>query len=386
MEDSNRKPGNEFSPPAAVMQAPAVPIGESVQLDYIVCLEDGRRLKMMKRYLRKTFGLTPEQYRAKWGLPPSYPMVAPRYALEARSPALRRFRLAGPPRKHLGGRPRWWTCSLAPISLDPERRIVGSGASTPQRVESANLPDVSTDQRHGSRRRTIARRYLRAAPLLFSSHPSAETDAGGALDETETEADTCRRLITPRLQAAGWDNPPHQLQEQRTITPGRILFTRSGTRRGQNRRLDYLLRYRPDLPIAVVEAKASYLTAAEGMQQAKLYATMLGLKFAYASNGTEILEYDFLTGLEKPRQDFPHPDELWDRQGAGLGLDERAQDVVLTPVRPDPERPIRYYQEAAVNQAVQAIAAGQRYLFPRLIAPLVNGRKPVRRKSRCQGG
>ncbi len=98
------------------------------------------------------------------------------------------------------------------------------------------------------------------------------------MDEAETEADTCRRVITPRLQAAGWDSMPHQLQEQRTITPGRILFTKNGTKRGKRRRLDYLLRYRPDVPIAVVEAKASYLTAADGMQQAKLYATMLGLK------------------------------------------------------------------------------------------------------------
>ena len=180
------------------------------------------------------------------------------------------------------------------------------------------------------------------------------------MDEDETEADTCRKAITPRLQAAGWDNAPHQLQEQRTITPGRILFTRSGTRRGKRRRLDYLLRYRPDLPIAVVEAKASYLTAAEGMQQAKLYATMLGLKFAYASNGTDILEYDFFTGLETSRPDFPAPAELWDRQRAGLSLPPDAESIILTPGRPDPEQPLRYYQEVAITRAVEALASGRR--------------------------
>ena len=162
------------------------------------------------------------------------------------------------------------------------------------------------------------------------------------MDEAETEADTCRKVITPRLQAAGWDSMPHQLQEQRTITPGRIMFTKDGTKRGKRRRVDYLLRYRSDVPIAVVEAKASYLTAAEGMQQAKLYATMLGLKFAYASNGADILEYDFFTGLEMPRADCPVPEE-----------------IVLTPGRSNPEAPLRYYQEVAVTRAVEAIASGR---------------------------
>ncbi|WGM38907.1 MucR family transcriptional regulator [Caulobacter sp. NIBR1757] len=67
------------APPAA-KQKPAVPIGRSVQHDYIVCLEDGKRLTMLKRYLRARYDLSPEDYRRKWGLPPEYPMVAPAYA------------------------------------------------------------------------------------------------------------------------------------------------------------------------------------------------------------------------------------------------------------------------------------------------------------------
>lgn len=59
---------------------PAVPIRSSVKKDYIVCLEDGKKLKMLKRYLRTNFDLTPEEYRARWNLPPDYPMVAPAYA------------------------------------------------------------------------------------------------------------------------------------------------------------------------------------------------------------------------------------------------------------------------------------------------------------------
>jgi predicted transcriptional regulator len=61
-------------------QAPAVPIKKSITPDYLICLEDGRKLKMLKRHLRTTYGLTPEAYRAKWGLAPDYPMVAPNYA------------------------------------------------------------------------------------------------------------------------------------------------------------------------------------------------------------------------------------------------------------------------------------------------------------------
>ena len=67
-------------PQAAQRQKPAVPIARSVQDEYIVCLEDGKRLKMLKRYLRSRYNLSPEDYRRKWGLPPDYPMVAPSYA------------------------------------------------------------------------------------------------------------------------------------------------------------------------------------------------------------------------------------------------------------------------------------------------------------------
>lgn len=71
------------APPAPVAEErpkPAVAVGRSVQHDYIVCLEDGKRLKMLKRYLRSRYNLSPEDYRRRWGLPPDYPMVAPAYA------------------------------------------------------------------------------------------------------------------------------------------------------------------------------------------------------------------------------------------------------------------------------------------------------------------
>jgi predicted transcriptional regulator len=68
--------------PQAEPQKPAVPIKKSVTPEYIVCLEDGKKLKMLKRHLRSTYGMTPDEYRSKWALPPDYPMVAPNYAAQ----------------------------------------------------------------------------------------------------------------------------------------------------------------------------------------------------------------------------------------------------------------------------------------------------------------
>ena len=76
---------------------PAVPVKRSVHDDYIVCLEDGKKLKMLKRYLRSTYGMSPDEYRTKWALPPDYPMVAPKYA-EQRSAIARRTGLGRRPR------------------------------------------------------------------------------------------------------------------------------------------------------------------------------------------------------------------------------------------------------------------------------------------------
>ena len=108
-----------------------------------------------------------------------------------------------------------------------------------------------------------------------------------------SEADTCRKLVVPKLVAAGWDNEPHSIAEQRTITDGRVIPVGKGFVRKAPKRVDFLLRYTRDFPLAVVEAKAAYKTAADGVQQAKLYAEMLGLKFAYATNGHEIIEFDY---------------------------------------------------------------------------------------------
>ena len=78
------------------------------------------------------------------------------------------------------------------------------------------------------------------------------------------EADTCRKYVVPKLQAAGWENEPHSLTEQKAFTDGRIVVVGNRARRQAQKRADYLLRYTRDFPIAVVEAKAAYKTPATG--------------------------------------------------------------------------------------------------------------------------
>jgi type I restriction enzyme R subunit len=175
------------------------------------------------------------------------------------------------------------------------------------------------------------------------------------------EADTCRKHVVPCLQAAGWDDEPHSIAEQRTVTDGRIVPVGKGFIRKQPKRIDYILRYTRDFPLAVVEAKAVYKHAAEGMQQAKDYALMLGLKFAYATNGPEIVEFDAITGLERLVERYPTPAELWERYRAAAGIgNPQIADRLLTPFNHEVGKGERYYQQLAVNRVVENILTGKR--------------------------
>lgn len=103
--------------------------------------------------------------------------------------------------------------------------------------------------------------------------------------DRDSEADTCRKEVLPKLYYSQWTDD--LILEQRTFTDGMIQVIGRKARRGKARRYDYLLRYSQNLPLAIVKAKSRYKTAADGMQQAKEYAQILGLKFAYATNGVE---------------------------------------------------------------------------------------------------
>jgi type I restriction enzyme, R subunit len=163
------------------------------------------------------------------------------------------------------------------------------------------------------------------------------------------EADTCRKHVLPALQAAGWETEPHSIAEQRTITDGRIVPVGKGFIRKPPKRVDYLLRYTRDFPLATVEAKAPYKTAAAGLQQAKDYAETLGLKFAYVTNGPEIIEFDYITGVEQNLTGYPTPDELWARyRSQGSLTDPKIAAKLLTPFNYTVNKGERYYQQIAI--------------------------------------
>lgn len=177
------------------------------------------------------------------------------------------------------------------------------------------------------------------------------------------EADTCRAYVLPRLNAAGWDDDVHSIIEQKTFTDGRIIPMSNKIKRQRQKRADYLLRYTRDFTIAVVEAKADYKLPADGLQQAKDYAEILGVKFAYATNGRGIVEYDYITGLERELDTFASPDELWLRLRTGEGLEsETLSQQLLTPSYMGDKVP-RYYQEIAINETLKAVLKGQKRIL-----------------------
>ncbi|MCX5732964.1 MAG: DEAD/DEAH box helicase family protein [candidate division NC10 bacterium] len=183
-----------------------------------------------------------------------------------------------------------------------------------------------------------------------------------------TEADTCRKYVLPKLYAANWSDD--QISEQKTFTDGRIVVAGAKVRRRPQKRADYLLRYTRDFMLAVVEAKASYKKPGDGLQQAKEYAQILGLKFAYATNGHGIVEHDFLTGKDTDLDAFPTPLALWQRLQEGEGIETKeVADRLLTPYHHLSGKIPRYYQEIAINRTVQAVLQGK----PRILLTMATG-------------
>ncbi|MBR9802335.1 DEAD/DEAH box helicase family protein, partial [bacterium] len=174
------------------------------------------------------------------------------------------------------------------------------------------------------------------------------------------EAETCRTLVRSKLEEAGWDGNKHFYSEQISFTDGRIIVPAGKPRRLKKKFSDFLLRYTRDITLAVVEAKSNKRPAGDGLQQAKDYATILGLKFAYTTNGNTIIEYDFFTGLEQEVERFPTPDELWHRYQVGQGLSGDLVDARLVPDFHNPKKVPRYYQRIAIDRAIESILTGQR--------------------------
>lgn len=177
------------------------------------------------------------------------------------------------------------------------------------------------------------------------------------------EAETCREYVLPKLRKVGWSDD--QIIEQKYFTDGRIVTTEEKYFRRPGKKADYILRYKPDFMIAVVEAKAIYKKPGDGLQQAMEYAEILGLKFAYSTNGRGIVEHDYLTGKDIALDDFPPGDELWARLEHDMGLvDEKdVRDFFFPYYRGTGAVIPRYYQEIAINRAVQAFIKGNKRIL-----------------------
>jgi type I restriction enzyme R subunit len=188
-------------------------------------------------------------------------------------------------------------------------------------------------------------------------------------DGVITEADTCREFVTPRLVDAGWGAAPHAIGEQRTFTNGRIIVAGGKVRRGKQKRADYLLFYRRDYPLAVVEAKEIGLPAETGVQQAREYAEILGLKFAYATNGHRIIEIDYTAGTEREVDRYATPDELFSRLTAAAHLPQAVASHLLEPFNLVSGKVPRYYQQIAIDRVIGEILRGQK----RILATLATG-------------
>ena len=176
-----------------------------------------------------------------------------------------------------------------------------------------------------------------------------------------SEEDTKRIEITPSILAKGWDNQT-QIRQELSFTKGRIMVRGKEIKRGEPKRADYVLFYKPNLPLAIVEAKAGYKTVSAGIQQAIDYAQTLNIPFVYSSNGKGFYEHDLLTGEEKEISlaDFPTPNELWNRYKQNQHIDEEQERKIFSEYYDDGTgRSPRYYQRIAINKTIEAIAKGQ---------------------------
>jgi type I restriction enzyme R subunit len=183
-----------------------------------------------------------------------------------------------------------------------------------------------------------------------------------------TEQEIRTQYITPAIQQAGWQ--PHQIREEIYLTAGRVIVRGNLAVRSQKRkRADYILQYKPNVPLAVIEAKDNNHGVSAGMDQALEYGELLDIPFIYTSNGDGFMEHD-RTAINGPVErelslaEFPTPQQLWERYVQQAALQPMVADAVSEDYFFDRGgRAPRYYQQVAINRVVKAIAEGQRRLL-----------------------
>ncbi|MFZ9739046.1 MAG: EcoAI/FtnUII family type I restriction enzme subunit R [Prochlorotrichaceae cyanobacterium] len=183
-----------------------------------------------------------------------------------------------------------------------------------------------------------------------------------------SERDICTKYITPAIVQAGW-NIATQVREELSLTQGRIIVRGQLHTRGQQKRADYVLFVKPNIPIAVIEAKDNRSALADGIQQALVYANLLEVPFVFSSNGDGFLFHNKITtdGVierELRLDQFPSPGTLWSWWLVHRGLNQQQETLVTQDYYSDGSgKAPRYYQLLAINKTVEAIAAGQRRIL-----------------------
>jgi type I restriction enzyme R subunit len=180
-----------------------------------------------------------------------------------------------------------------------------------------------------------------------------------------SEADIKEKFITPAVTKAGWDEHT-QLGREIFFTDGRIYVKGKITARGKRKFADYILFYKPNVPIAIIEAKDNNHSVKAGIQQALGYANTLDIPFVFSSNGDGFYFHDktVTSGnieTELSNDEFPSPEELWEKYKKYKGIeDKEVENVISTDYFLDGSgRSPRYYQQIAINRTIEAVAKKQ---------------------------
>ncbi|MBK8953933.1 MAG: DEAD/DEAH box helicase family protein [Saprospiraceae bacterium] len=184
-----------------------------------------------------------------------------------------------------------------------------------------------------------------------------------------SERDICTKFITPALEKAGWDKQI-QLLEEVSFTDGKIFVRGKLTARGKGKRADYILYYKPNIPIAIIEAKDNNHSVRAGIQQALDYAKILDIPCVFSSNGDGFLFHDRTATdgnieTELDLENFPTPKQLWEKYKKYKGIETPVAEKIASQdyYFDGTSRKPRYYQQIAVNRTVEAIAKGQNRLL-----------------------
>lgn len=183
-----------------------------------------------------------------------------------------------------------------------------------------------------------------------------------------TERDICTKFVVPALEGSGW-NIMTQVREEYFFTDGRITAKGKTVKRGERKRVDFLLNFKPNLPLAIIEAKDNNHEVGAGMQQGLAYAETLDIPFVFSTNGDGFLFHDCLTKtgpIEKhlTLDEFPSPTDLWDLYRQHKGISTQAESVVTFDYYSDGSgRTPRYYQLIAINRTIREIALGEKRIL-----------------------